>query len=162
MRWTAKSRLTGLAEELNAIAAEAQSTVATILKLATDTPGALLVTYDAVTDLEVERSAVARWGGRDALDAPLAGLTPTPLPLVFPTKDAMPWKVRRIALDLRGSFPPWRSIRACQHADCKSRAESECAVFRCAALAVARSHRAPRDCAAVAAPAGNAEVRLGS
>ena len=39
--------LTGLAEELDAIAADAQTIVAAILKIATDTPGALLVTYDA-------------------------------------------------------------------------------------------------------------------
>jgi len=102
--------LAGLAEELNAIAAETQTTVATTLKLATDTPGALLVTYDAIGDLEVERSAVARWGGRETLDVPLAALTPTPLPLVFPTKDTTPWKVGRIALELRGSFPPWRAF----------------------------------------------------
>ena len=152
--------LTGLAEELNAIAAEARSTIATMLKIATDTPGALLVTYDAITDLEVERSAVARWGGRDALDAPLAGLTPTPLPLVFPTKDAMPWKVRRIALDLRGSFPPWRAFGPV------GMPTANLALKASAQFSVARRFPVPGRTVLhgialpLRLPAGNAEVRL--
>ena len=105
-----EAELTGLAEELNAIAGEAQETVAASLKIATDTPGAIVVTYSAATDFEIERSATARWGGRDALDLPLAGLMPAPLELVFPTDDTAAWKVRRIVLELGGSFPPWRAF----------------------------------------------------
>ena len=102
--------LTGLVEELNALAGATQTTVAAKLKIATDAPGALLPSYSAATDLVIERAAAARWGGRENLDGPLAGLTPTPLDLVFPVDDAAPWKVRRIAVAIRGTFPPWRAF----------------------------------------------------
>jgi hypothetical protein len=152
--------LAGLAEELNAIAAETQTTVATTLKIATDTPGALLVTYDAISDLEVERSAAARWGGRDELDAPLAGLTPTPLPLVFPTKDTTPWKVGRIALELGGSFPPWRAFGP------TGMPAANLALKASAQFSVARRFPLPGRTVlhgialALRLPAGHAEVRL--
>ena len=102
--------LAGLADELNAIARELKAPAAVTLKLATDTPGALLPTFAAETDLEIERSAAARWGGRDALDVPLAGLMPIPVDMVFPSADAVPWQFQRIALELGGSFPRWRAF----------------------------------------------------
>ena len=147
--------LTGLAEELNAIAGRgAGRPWLRISSIATDTPGALLVTYNATTDLEVERSAVARWGGRDELDPPLAGLTPTPLQLVFPTNDTTPWKVRRIALELGGSFPPWRAFGPVGMPAAKLALKASAQFSRGAALFVAGPYRAPRDCAAVAPPCG--------
>ena len=102
--------LTGLADELNAIARDLEAPVAVTLKLATDTPGALLPTFAADTDLEIERSAQARWGGRDTLDVALAGLMPIAVDMVFPSADQVPWQIRRIALELGGRFPPWRAF----------------------------------------------------
>lgn len=102
--------LAGLADELNAIARSLEAPVAVTLKLATDTPGALLPAFVASDDLEIERSARARWGGRDTLEVPLAGLMPSSVDMVFPSADAVPWKIQRIALELGGSFPRWRAF----------------------------------------------------
>ena len=102
--------LAGLAEELNVIARELKAPAPITLKLATDTPGALLPAFVAATDLEIERSALARWGGRDGLDVPLAGLMPSAVEVVFPSADAMPWRIGRIQLELGGSFPRWRAF----------------------------------------------------
>lgn len=104
--------LAGLADELNTIAREAQGSVAVTVSVGTDTPGALITAFDAAADLGIERTAAARWGGRDTLEAPLAGLTPTPLELVFPTGDSASWQVSRIALELGGVFPRWRVFEA--------------------------------------------------
>ena len=102
--------LTGLCDELNAIARSIEAPVAVTLKLATDTPGALLPAFAAATDLAIERSAAARWGGRDTLEVALAGLMPTPVELVFPAADPGSWKIQRIALELGGRFPRWRAF----------------------------------------------------
>ena len=62
-----------------------------------------------ISDLEVERSAVARWGGRETLDAPLAALTPTPLPLDSRRRTRRRGRCGASHSSSRG-FPPWRAF----------------------------------------------------
>jgi len=102
--------LAGLADELNAIAGDANAPVQATLELTADTPGALLTSFDAADDLVAERSAVARWGGRDTLEVALAAGMPTPVELVFPESGTAPWQLGRVVLELTGRFPRWRSF----------------------------------------------------
>jgi len=106
--------LTGLAEELNAAVQELDNAQPVALPLSLDivcdTPGALEIVFDAAQDLALERSQTALWGGRSSLDLTLSALMPTPLELVLPTADAAPWQLRRLLLELGGSFPRWRAF----------------------------------------------------
>jgi hypothetical protein len=102
--------LDGLVAELNAVAQGLGAPQVIKIDIVSDTPGALSVLYEAATDLEIERSQDALWGGRATLDLPLPALMPTPLDLLLPTTDAATWQVRRIALEFSGSFPRWRAF----------------------------------------------------
>ena len=102
--------LTGLAEELNAAVQGLSATQPLTLDIVCDTPGALEVVFDAAQDLALERAQAAQWGGRSNLDVALPALMPTPLELVLPTPDAAPWQLRRLLLELGGTFPRWRAF----------------------------------------------------
>ena len=106
--------LTGLAEELNAAVQGLDGAQLLTLDIVCDTPGALEVVYDAAQDLALQRSQAAQWGGRSSLDVALPALMATPLELVLPITDfadnSAPWQLRRLLLELGGSFPRWRAF----------------------------------------------------
>jgi hypothetical protein len=151
--------LIGLADDLNAIAAAASTPVQATLELAADTPGALLPSFDAATDLVVERSAAARWGGRDTVDVALAASMPTPIELVFPESGALPWQVSRVVLGLTGRFPRWRAFGPLGPPGGKLAAKVN-AQFSVARRIVLPGRVTLHGLSLPLVPAGNAELRL--
>ena len=101
--------LTGLAEDLDALVADAEEPVAVTLALTTDTPGVLTLDFDAA-GIAVQRSAPARWGAQASTAVTLAALEPqaVAVPLVAGSATST-WQITSLIAEVSGEFGPWRA-----------------------------------------------------
>lgn len=100
--------VTGLADDLNALLSEADEPIAVELLITADMPGVMKVNFVAQRDLEIVKSADARWGGSSELEVALRSLEPQLVRLLWEGGPAT-WSIDRLELDLAGDFPPWRA-----------------------------------------------------
>lgn len=114
--WTSPAPLSdavevhGLADDLNALIAEATEPVTAEVLIAADTPGVLLPDFVPSRDIAVVRRADALWGGSDELPLQTKSLEAQTVPLVWSAATGGPrWLVERIELELDGDFPEWRA-----------------------------------------------------
>jgi hypothetical protein len=102
--------VTGLEQDLNTLLSSATTQQNVQITIATDTPGVLQTDFDPAHDLELQSSALARFGGQASQNIALDAMVPQDVPLVFPTGSSGKWKLIRLDLDLSGQFPIWRAF----------------------------------------------------
>jgi hypothetical protein len=108
-----KVTITGMADDLNALMSSATETpVVATLSVETDAPGVLDVHFDPAGDIEVQRSAEARWSAQPSVAVALAALTEQRIAIPFPTDAVTAWELGQLILVARGVFPLWRAYPA--------------------------------------------------
>jgi len=104
------AEVTGLEKDLNTLLSSATTSQSVQVTVATDTPGVLQTDFNAEHDLEIESSALARFGGQNSQNVALDALVPQDVALVFPATSVAAWKLSRLELDIEGQFPVWRTF----------------------------------------------------